>query len=89
MHKDKRIFSIEQRLLTEPCDEFIMIWCGQDPLEGVFLAHRRYAFGDSQQEQVMVAQDDNRSIAKILDVAEDAQRIRAAVDEIADKPETI
>ena len=37
----------------------------------------------------MVAQYDNRPISQILDVAEDVQRIRAAVDEVADEPETI
>ena len=37
----------------------------------------------------MVAQYDNSLISQILDVAEDVQRIRAAVDEVADEPETI
>lgn len=37
----------------------------------------------------MVAQYDNSPISKVLDVAEDVQRIRAAVDEIADKPQPI
>lgn len=37
----------------------------------------------------MVAQDDNSSITELLDVAKDAQRIRATVDQIADEPKAI
>jgi hypothetical protein len=58
-------------------------------MQSVLGAKRGNFLGHRQQEEVMVAQDDNSSITQLLDVTEDAQRIRATVDQIADKPETI
>lgn len=71
MDKDERIFSIEQRLPTEPCDEFITIRCTQDDLQGVFWTNCGNTFGNSEEKKVVVAQNDNGSISQILDMAED------------------
>lgn len=71
MDKDETICSIEQRLLTEPCDEFIPIRCTQDGLQGVFWINCGNTFGNSEEKKVVVAQNDNGPVSQILDIAED------------------
>jgi hypothetical protein len=46
-------------------------------------------FRDGKKKQVVIAKHDDGPIAQLLDIAEHAQRIRAAVDEIADEPDPV
>lgn len=87
--KGERIFVIEEPLLTDPCEKLITIRCFKDRLQGIFRANRDNALRNGKEEQVMVAQHDNRSVFQILDIAEDRKRIRPTVDQIADEPETV
>lgn len=46
-------------------------------------------FGHGEKEQVVIAQYGLGGEAKILDQAQDAEGVRASVDEITDEPEPI
>jgi hypothetical protein len=46
-------------------------------------------FGHGKKKQVVIAKHDNSPIMNIFDRAENAQGVRAAIDEIADEPKAI
>ena len=58
---------------TEPRDEFSAISCSKDIVKGVFGTECDNAFGDSQQEEIMIAEDRQRPDSEVLDVAQDVQ----------------
>lgn len=89
MDHGKRVFSIEKALVPEPCEELIAIRCSEDGLHSIFRTYCGNVLGDRKEKEVMVAQDDDSPIAKVLDIAKDVQRIRTTVDQIADKPQSV
>src|SRR5438046_4205875 len=61
----------------------------QDILKAVVLTRPLESFVLRHQMQIMVAEHDDRAIAKRTHEAQDVERFRPTVDEIADKPETV
>lgn len=89
MDHGKRPFTIQEPLLSEPRQKFLPIRCGENRLQRVFRTNCRDLFRHGKEEEIVVAQDGDGPISKVLDVAKDAQRVRATIDQIADEPEAI
>ena len=69
--------------------QFVAVRCRQDFVQGVALVCTAIAFGECQQMQVMVAEHADRGIAEVPDEAQHAERIRPAVDQVADEPQAV
>jgi len=89
MNHDIGAFVMVQRLSLEPIDKLGAIVSGKDVLDRVFRPQCNDPFRYGQQEQIMIAEDDLDGGAKLFEVAQDAKRIRAAIDQIADAPEAV
>lgn len=89
MDHDMRAFAIEQRLPPEPFQQLVSIIGGEDILDGVFGPQGGEAFCRGEQEQVVIAQDDLRGGPKLFEIAKDAKRGWAAIDQIANAPEAV
>lgn len=89
MNHDIGAFVMVQRLSLEPIDELGAIVGGKDVLDRVFRPQGDDPFRYGQQEQIVIAEDDLDGGAELFEVAQDAKRIRAAIDQIADAPEAV
>ena len=87
VHHQEPVFEDGQRLVTQPCDEFVAIGSGEDVGDRVSLAGFAHARSYRQQVDIVVAQDGARApgLAKRDDLAQRGERLRASVDEVADE----
>ncbi len=80
---------MEQRLLSEPCEEFIAIRGVQDLRERIAPPKRGHPCGDRKEKEIMVAKDRDGGRTKIFNVSEDVKRIPTSIDQVPCEPETI
>ena len=70
----------------EPVQQLVAIRRLENRRDRVLLMRPRMSRGHGQQMQVVVAEHRDRRGAETLDLAQHRERIRTAVDEIADEP---
>ena len=73
----------------QPAQELVAIGCLEDRRDGVVPVRLRVPGRDGQQVEIVVAEDGDGGIAQRLHFAQHRERLGAAVDEIADEPETV
>lgn len=91
MHQNATTLQIvvQQRAIAEPIDDIRGVWRGQDRLKRI-ARHRRSRTGGSREKmQIVIAENDGGAVAQIDDPAEDVQRIRSAINEVADEPQFV
>ena len=88
---DKQIFAltIEHGLTTKPVQQFLYVGRFQDGLNRILFPDLRDPAMDCQQMQIMVAQHDHATSCEALEKTQHLQRMGAAVDQIADKPQPV
>jgi hypothetical protein len=89
MNHEVGAFVMVQWLPPEPLQQLSPIVGGEDVVDRVFRPHGDDLFRYSQQEQIVIAQDDPYGGAKLFEVAKDAKGVRATIDQIADGPQAI
>ena len=90
MHHAELALGMTQRLMPQPIEEFGTIRGIEDGLYGVVRrAFARTAVFDHQQIKVVVAEYGNRGRPQIAHIAQGFQRLGAAIDEVANQPQTI
>ena len=80
---------VKQRPGREPLEQGIAVGGGQDFVQGIVAANPGTARGHGQQVQIMIAEGDRRCGAEGANSAQHRQRVRAAVDQVANEPEAI
>ena len=81
---------LAQRLLAQPVEQFITVRRVQDVIKRIVLAPPLFnPLGDHQQIEVVVSQHGNRRRTERFDQAQSFQRLRAAIDEVADEPQAV
>ena len=81
---------MEQGLAAEPGEEVVAVGRAEDVVQGVATArplarHQR----EREQMQVVIAQHRDGGRAERHDPAHDAERVRAAIDEVAGQPQAV
>jgi len=89
VHHEERSLLDMQRLMAKPIDQPFVILCLQDFTDRIFRSKRDELVRRCQEEQVVVAEYGSRGATESLHVAQDTERMRAAIDKITDKPEAI
>jgi len=89
MHHQHGVFDERERLRREPVEQFVAIRCGEDRRQRIVAVRAGMARGDGQKVQVVIAEHHLRGIAKRAHFAQHAERIGAAVDEIAGQPKAV
>ena len=82
-------FDRHQRPAGEPMQELVAIGRFEDRRDRVLPVRLRVTRGHRQQMQIVVAENGDGGGAERLHVAQHGERIRAAVDEIADEPQAV
>ncbi len=87
MDHQETVLEDRQRLVPQPVDQRIAVGGAEDVVEGVPLAQLAHAGGDRQQVDVVVAQHraGPSALAQHDDPSQRAERIRPAVDQVADE----
>jgi len=82
-------FPVQEGASTEPVDQLITVGGREDVVQRVIAAALAEAGGDPEEMQVVIPEDDRGSVAEAAHVAENVERAGAAVDEVADEPESV
>ena len=82
-------FGHDQRPCAKPVDQLVAIRRGEDRVERVLAVRLAVAGGDREEMEVVVAEHRDRRISKCHHLAKDSEGAGAAVDEIADEPQTV
>ena len=83
------ILFMNERARAEPGDELFTVRSLEHPVERVVTAPLPHAERAADEMEIVVAENDHRSIAETRDVAQHLERLGAAIDQIAHKPEPI
>ena len=86
MHEQQVTLHHYQRTAGEPVQELVAIRRFEDGRDRVLLVRPHMSRGHGQQMQIVVAENGSGRGAEALYLAQDRERIRTAVDEIADEP---
>ena len=89
VHHQPAVLQTRQRLLAQPVEQCRAVGRLQDALQRIAPARRSHAHSAGQQMQVVVAQHRARCILQGHQSAQHAQRMRAAVDQIAQGVERV
>ena len=89
VHHQNIAFAPGQFLLPQPVQQFVAVRRIQNLVERIALVHTSKAFGQRQQVQIVVAEHADGGITQISDGPQHGQRIRSAIDQIADKPQPV
>ena len=89
MHQHVVALDMQERPGAQPRDELLAVGRVEHILEGVALAGFLDALGHADEVQVVIAQHRHSGGAEVLYEAQAAQRIGAAVHEVADEPEPV
>ena len=89
MDQYKLSLSIKQRLLPEPGDEFVAIRGVQDLRQRIASTESGQPGRDGEEEQIVIAKDRDGGPTEFLNIAEDMERSRTAIDEVPREPEAI
>ncbi len=91
MHEQIAVLRVEmqKRARDQPLEQFVAITGLEDLIERVRLALAATAEGNREKVQVVIAEHDDGVVGEGAHVAQDLQRARPAVDQVADEPETI
>ena len=82
-------FDDDQRPAGEPVQELVAVGRFEDRRDRVLPVRLRVSRGHGQQMQIVIAENGDGRGAERLHVAQHGERIRAAVDEIADEPQAV
>ena len=78
---------VRERAPAQPVDDFVGIGGVKHFEQGVVLARAPHASGDRQQVQIMVAENRDAALLKRHEPAKRGERLRAAIHDVAGKPE--
>src|SRR3546814_13319698 len=78
---------MNQGAVAQPVDQFLRVGRTKDVVDGVGFSRLFDPRRNSQQMQVVVAQNGDGTIAKVHDCSTRTQRVRSPVDPVAGKPE--
>ena len=81
---------MDQRQSAQPAEQFDTVLSAQDFIQGIARVQvLGLAVADCQQMQFVVAQHRDRNIPQVPDKTQAGQGLRAAVDQVAGKPEPV
>lgn len=89
MHHRPFALDVEQRQGAQPAEQFVPVWRGEDGFERVLLVGLAEAGGLHDQMQVVVAEDADGRSPEPFHEAQHLERLRPAIDEVADEPEPV
>ena len=90
MHHEIAVpIEVRERARKEPLEQRIPVGSREHLIQGIGAASAAAAEGDGEQMQVVVSQHDECVICQRTHEPERLERIRAAVDQIADEPQAI
>jgi len=89
MHHHKTSICVHHALAAQPIEEFLAIRCFQHLLQSIVFERLGAAFSDHQQMQIVIAKHGDSTVTQVFHEAQYGQRIRSAVDQIADKPKSV
>ena len=75
--------------VAQPVEQLVAVGRAQNRSQRVSAVRFDVAGGDHQQVQVVIAEHGDRARAEAFHEAQHRQRMRAAVDEIADQPQAV
>ena len=87
MHHENAVFVVRQRPLSEPVEPVLAVGREQDVVQCVGASGRAHAGGDTEQVDVVVAENDARAAAERPHLAQYAEVVGASVDQIAAEPD--
>ena len=89
MHHGEIPLHVHHRPRAHPVDEFFRIRSAEHIVERIVGALALEAFVLGQQMQVVIAEHHHRAIAQFPDESQHLQRLRPAVDQVADEPQPV
>ena len=89
MHHQEIAFAPGQFALAQPGQQLVAVGRRQNRIERVALVRTAVAFGQRQQVQIVIAEHADGRAAQTFDEAQHRQRIRPAVDQVADQPQPV
>src|SRR5690349_10613840 len=75
--------------MSQPVDQLVAVRCIEHIRKRVIRAQLGATRGDRDQMQVVIAEHADRARAQSAYEAQSAQRIRTAIDKIADQPQSV
>ena len=89
MHHEVAPLEVRQRPQQQPLDESVAVGRREHRVQRVGAAAALYAARHSEQVQIVVAEHHHGVVAEVAHQAERRERVRTAVDEIADEPQPV
>jgi len=88
---DHRIFAfdMEQRQPTQPGQQVVAIRSRKNFCQRILTADFAVAIRQHRQMQIVVTENDRRTPSQTFDQAQDGERVRAAIDQVANQPQAV
>lgn len=89
MHHRVTSIEVHELAAAEPIEQLVAIGCVENGIDRVFAMGLADTFSDREQIEIVIAENGDGALAQAADEAQRLERLRTAIDEIADEPERV
>jgi hypothetical protein len=75
--------------MPQPVDQLYTIGRIEDVADRILWTQGYHTGCHGDQEQIVISKDGRRGAVQILDVSEDSERVRPAIDQVSNEPQSI